>query len=128
MAKGFSQIEGPDYDQIFSPVVCFETVCLMLALAALEDWHISGVDVKNAYLYVKLDVEFPDHIDPKSIPLLEQALPPRAPVEMFDKKVILEEVTLDDAAETRSRGAYGRGGDDMMDEDDEQPRVQCANQ
>ena len=26
VAKGFSQVEGLDYDQIFSPVVRFETV------------------------------------------------------------------------------------------------------
>lgn len=45
VAKGFSQVEGLDFDQIFSPVVRFETVRLMLALSALEDWHISGLDV-----------------------------------------------------------------------------------
>jgi len=36
VAKGFSQVEGMDFDQIFSPVVHFETVRLILALAALE--------------------------------------------------------------------------------------------
>ena len=44
VAKGFSQIEGLDYDQVFSPVVRFETVRLMLALAALEDMHICLVE------------------------------------------------------------------------------------
>lgn len=29
----------------------------MLALAALEHWHLSGLDVRNAYLYGKLDEE-----------------------------------------------------------------------
>ena len=29
----------------------------MLALAALEDWYITGVDVKTAFLYGKLDEE-----------------------------------------------------------------------
>jgi hypothetical protein len=57
VAKGFSQVEGVDYDAIFSPVVRFETVRLLLALSALEDWHISGLDVRNAYLYGKLDEE-----------------------------------------------------------------------
>src|SRR5258708_19436962 len=55
VAKGFSQVEGLDYDQIFSPAVRFETVHLILATAALENWTISGVDVKNAYLYGNLD-------------------------------------------------------------------------
>ena len=57
MAKGFSQVEGIDYSDIFSPVVRFETVRLMLALAALEDWYMSGVDVKTAFLYGELDEE-----------------------------------------------------------------------
>jgi hypothetical protein len=45
VAKGFSQVEGVDYDQIFSPVVRFETVQCMFALATLQGWHISGLDV-----------------------------------------------------------------------------------
>ena len=57
MAKGFSQVEGLDFDQIFSPVVHFETVCLILALAVLEGWTISGLDIKSAYLFGTLDEE-----------------------------------------------------------------------
>jgi hypothetical protein len=55
--RGFSQIEGVDFDQIFSPVVRYETVCLICALAALEKWHMSTLDVRNAYLYGKLNEE-----------------------------------------------------------------------
>ena len=29
----------------------------MLALAALEHWHITGVDIKTAFLYGELDEE-----------------------------------------------------------------------
>ena len=57
VAKGFSQVEGVDYDEIFSPVVWFETVWMMLALAALREWHISGLDIKTAFLYSELDEE-----------------------------------------------------------------------
>jgi hypothetical protein len=40
VAKGFSQFEGIDYDNIFSPVVRYELVRLIVALAALQHWHI----------------------------------------------------------------------------------------
>ena len=57
VAKGFSQVEGIDYDEIFSPVVRYETVQMMLTLTALKDWHISGLDVKTAFLYGELNEE-----------------------------------------------------------------------
>jgi hypothetical protein len=57
VAKGFSQIEGIDFDELFSPVVRYETARLIFDVAALEDWEIESVDVKAAYLYGKLDEE-----------------------------------------------------------------------
>ena len=55
--KGFSQVKGLDFDQVFSPVVRIETVHLMLVLAALENWYITGLDIRSTYLYGKLDKE-----------------------------------------------------------------------
>ena len=76
-------------------------------------------------LFVKLNVTFPESISASAVPLLERALPPRNPLETFEKKVILEEATLDDVDPTsRSDGRR----DEPMDEDQEEPRVQCANQ
>jgi Reverse transcriptase (RNA-dependent DNA polymerase) len=55
VAQGFSQVEGIDFNELFSPVVRFESVQLILALSALEDYYCVSVDVRNAYLYGKLD-------------------------------------------------------------------------
>lgn len=57
VAKGFSQHASTDYTDIYSPIVHFETVRLMLELATLEKWHVIGLDVQNIYLYGKLDEE-----------------------------------------------------------------------
>ena len=57
VVKGFSQIKEIDFDELFFLVVCYETVYLFLAIAALEDWNIHSVDVKTAYFYGNLDKE-----------------------------------------------------------------------
>jgi hypothetical protein len=57
IARSFSQIERVDFDQIFSPVVHYETVYLICALAALKKWHMSTLNVHNAYLYSKISEE-----------------------------------------------------------------------
>ena len=101
---------------------------LITSLGELKVIHGQGMPSQRHHepgdLYVKLDVKFPDSIDPASIPLLERALPPRNPIEKFDKHILLEEVSLDEA-DTRNQG---RMQDESMDEDHEEPRVQCANQ
>src|SRR6266704_1418760 len=57
VAKGFSQIPGIDVEDTFSPVTHFETVRLLLATAALEDWEIKALDVKTTFLYGNLEEE-----------------------------------------------------------------------
>jgi len=57
VAKGYSQVEGVDYSEIFSPVIRYESIHLMFALAALENWYITSLDVKTAFLYGKLNEE-----------------------------------------------------------------------
>ena len=47
VAKGFSQVEVIDYNELCSPVVHFETVRLMFALASLESWYITSVTPSN---------------------------------------------------------------------------------
>jgi len=57
VTKGFSQVEDIDFDELFSPVACYETVQLLLVIAVLENLDIQSVNVKTAYLYGDLDEE-----------------------------------------------------------------------
>jgi len=47
VAKGFFQIKGINFDELFSPVVCYKKVYLFLAVTTLEYWDIYSVDIKT---------------------------------------------------------------------------------
>jgi hypothetical protein len=47
VAKGFSQVEGIDYNETFSPVAKMNSICLVLALAASHKWEVHQMDVKS---------------------------------------------------------------------------------
>jgi Reverse transcriptase (RNA-dependent DNA polymerase) len=49
VAKGFTQIPNINYDETFSPVACFESLRLLLALAALENWEIHQAQRGDLY-------------------------------------------------------------------------------
>jgi len=51
VAKGFSQIFGQDYDEIFTPVVRYDSLRLLLALSACKGWRPRQLDVKTAFPY-----------------------------------------------------------------------------
>ena len=57
VAKGFTQREGIDYEETFSPTVRFESVRLMVAAAASDGMHTHQMDVTTAFLYASLEEE-----------------------------------------------------------------------
>ena len=50
VAKSFSQVQGVDYDENFSPVAMLKSVGIMLALAVFFDYEILQMDVKTSFL------------------------------------------------------------------------------
>jgi len=81
-------------------------------------------------LYVRVNVRFPEALPQECFPHLERALPPRDPIKPTPKAVLIEEVELSDldANQQREQARKGVNGDDDVMDEDESPRVQCANQ
>jgi hypothetical protein len=57
VAHGYSQAEGVDYQEVFSPVVRNTSIRSLLALANTFDWEIHQMDVKTAFLQGDLEEE-----------------------------------------------------------------------
>eukprot|EP00253_Pinus_taeda_P006304 PITA_06304 len=57
VARGFSQVEGIDYDDNFSPVARYSSIISMLALSAQMGWKIHQMDVKTAFLNGNIEEE-----------------------------------------------------------------------
>ena len=57
VARGYSQKQGIDYDDIYSPVVRHTSIKVVLALVAHQDLELEQLDVKTAFLHGNLEEE-----------------------------------------------------------------------
>ena len=57
VAKGFTRTYGLDYEETFAPLARLPTVRTLIALAALRQWKLFQMDVKNAFLNGDLSEE-----------------------------------------------------------------------
>ncbi|GKA06393.1 putative ribonuclease H-like domain-containing protein [Tanacetum coccineum] len=75
VTQGYTQEEGIDYDEVFTPVARIEATRLFLAYASFMNFVVCQMDVKSAFLYGKIeekvyvcqppgfeDSEFPDRV------------------------------------------------------------------
>jgi hypothetical protein len=57
VVRGYEQQEGTDFNETFAPVAKFQSICILLALATQNNWHIHQMDVDSAFLYADLEEE-----------------------------------------------------------------------
>ncbi|GJT03386.1 putative ribonuclease H-like domain-containing protein [Tanacetum coccineum] len=57
VAQRYTEEEGINYDEVFFPVARIEEIRLFLAYASFKDFMVYQMDVKSAFLYVKIKEE-----------------------------------------------------------------------
>jgi hypothetical protein len=58
ITKGYSQVEGVDFDATFSPIARLEAICIMLAYSSHHHFRLYPMDVKSAFLNGYINEEF----------------------------------------------------------------------
>ena len=75
VADGNTQKAGVDFDRVFSTVIKSQTIRLVLAIAAAEDWNTSSIDIRQAYLQADLDSPLYMMVPPCISPYDQQGRP-----------------------------------------------------
>jgi hypothetical protein len=57
VARGFSQVEGIDYEETFAHVSRYTSICTIIALATSMGWKLHQMDVKTAFLNGEIEEE-----------------------------------------------------------------------
>ena len=50
LQKGYSQVEGLDFNETYAPVARLESICILLAYATYHGFKLYQMDVKSAFL------------------------------------------------------------------------------
>ena len=57
MAKGYSQVQGMDYNEKFTHFVRMDSIMLVLAIAASKKWEVHHMDVRSSFLHGDMEEE-----------------------------------------------------------------------
>ena len=57
MARGFSQVEGIDYEKTFVLVSRYTSICTIISLVASMCWRLHQMDVKTTFLNGEIEEE-----------------------------------------------------------------------
>ena len=55
VAKGYTQVEGVNFEETFAPVAMVKSIRILLTIASYYDYEIWKMDVKTAFLNGNLD-------------------------------------------------------------------------